>query len=37
MWKNGELTAVAAMKKLELSSSTFYRMVKQYESESKHI
>ncbi len=37
MWKNGEFTAVAAMKKLELSSSTFYRMVKQYESESKHI
>ena len=37
MWKNGEFTAVAAMKKLELSSSTFYRMGKQYERESKHI
>ncbi len=37
LWKNGELTAVAAIKKLELSSSTFYRMVKQYESESERI
>lgn len=37
LWKNGELTAVAAIKKLGLSSSTFYRMVKQYESESKSV
>ena len=36
LWKKGEITAVAAMKKLGLSSSTFYRMVKQHESESKH-
>lgn len=34
-WKHGELTAVAAMKELGLSSSSFYRMVHQYESESK--
>lgn len=37
LWKKGEITAVAAMKKLDLSSSTFYRMVKQHESESQHI
>lgn len=37
LWKKGEIIAVAAMKKLDLSSSTFYRMVKQHESESQHI
>ena len=30
LWKSGELTAKAAMKQLHLSSSSFYRMVKQY-------
>lgn len=35
-WKRKEITAVRAMKKLKLSSSTFYRMVKQYEAESKN-
>ena len=29
-WKSGELTAKEAMKQLHLSSSSFYRMVKQY-------
>lgn len=34
-WKRKEITAVGAMRKMKLSSSTFYRMVKQYEIESK--
>lgn len=34
-WKRKEITAVGAMRKMKLSSSTFYRMVKQYEAESK--
>ena len=34
-WKRKEITAVEAMRKMKLSSSTFYRMVKQYEAESK--
>ena len=34
-WKRKEITAVEAMKKMNLSSSTFYRMVRQYESASK--
>lgn len=34
-WKNEKMTAVQAMKVLNLSSSTFYRMVKQHESVSK--
>lgn len=34
-WKQKEITAVEAMKKMKLSSSTFYRMVRQYESASK--
>lgn len=33
-WKGGEITAKTARSRLELSSSTFYRMVKQYESKS---
>ena len=37
LWKNGELTAVKARNELDLSSSTFYRMVRQYEGESKGI
>ena len=32
-WKNNELTAVNAMKLLNLKSNTFYRRVKEYESE----
>lgn len=32
-WKNNELTAVNAMKSLDLKSNTFYRRVKEYESE----
>lgn len=31
-WKNDEYTAVEARKRLNLSHSTFYRMVKRYES-----
>lgn len=34
-WKSGSITAVSAMKKLNLSSSTFYRMVRKYEAVSK--
>lgn len=30
-WKNGELTAKAAMRDLGLSASSFYRMVRKYE------
>lgn len=36
-WKRKEITAVEAMRKLHLSSSTFYRMVGQYENMSKHV
>lgn len=32
-WKNGEITAVKAKDMLHLSSSTFYRMVRIYESD----
>jgi hypothetical protein len=31
-WKAGELTAVAAMKVLEMNRNTFYRRVKEYEA-----
>lgn len=31
-WKEGKITAVQAIRELELSSSTFYRMVQKYES-----
>ncbi|GJG92712.1 DNA recombinase [Clostridioides difficile] len=31
-WKNNEVTAVKAMKLLDLKSNTFYRRVKEYES-----
>lgn len=30
-WKNGEMTATQAMRKLHMSHSTFYRVVKKYE------
>lgn len=30
LWTRGEITAVKAMKRLDLTSSTFYRRVKQY-------
>lgn len=33
IWKKGNLTAKQAMTRLNLSSSTFYRMVKQYEQD----
>lgn len=36
-WKKQEITAVGAMKLLNLTSSTFYRMVRQYESISKSL
>ena len=36
-WKRKEITAVEAMGQLHLSSSTFYRMVGQYESMSKRV
>ena len=36
-WKRKEITAVKAMKRLHLSSSTFYRMVGQYESMPKRV
>lgn len=31
-WKSGEITAVQAMKELDLKPNTFYRRVKEYES-----
>lgn len=31
-WKNGELTAVAAMKQLDMTRPTFYRRVNEYEA-----
>lgn len=31
-WKNGEVTAVAAMERLGLKRATFYKLVKEYES-----
>ena len=31
LWKEGKITAVEAMKRLDLKSSTFYRKVKHYE------
>lgn len=36
-WKKKEITAVQARKELGLTSSTFYRMVRQFESESKGV
>lgn len=36
-WKDGEITARGAMKKLKLSGSSFYRMVKRYESGEQEI
>ena len=30
-WKAGEITAVAAMERLQLSKATFYRKVKDHE------
>lgn len=35
MWKNEEITAVEAMKRLNLKPNTFYRRVKKWEEESK--
>lgn len=32
LWKSGEITAVKAMKELDLKKTTFYRLVKEYES-----
>ena len=34
-WKQGNITARAAMQKLGLSANTFYRRVKEYEEETK--
>ncbi|WP_102707272.1 recombinase family protein [Terribacillus saccharophilus] len=36
LWKSGEITAVTAMKELDLKKTTFYRLVKEYETE-EHI
>lgn len=36
-WKRNEITAVKAMQEMGLSSSTFYRMVRKYESGSKGV
>lgn len=30
LWRKGEITAVEAMKRLDMKSSTFYRKVKEY-------
>ena len=35
LWKSGEITAVAAMKRLKLKPNTFYRRVKEFENNSK--
>lgn len=32
LWKSGEITAVKAMTNLDLNKTTFYRLVKEYES-----
>ncbi|MFB1100446.1 recombinase family protein [Terribacillus sp. JSM ZJ617] len=32
LWKSGEITAVTAMKELDLKKTTFYRLVKEYEN-----
>ena len=34
-WKKSEITAKTAMKKMHLSRTTFYKMVKQWESREK--
>lgn len=31
-WKQGEITAITAMKKLDMKANTFYRRVKEYEN-----
>ena len=36
-WKQGQITAVQCYKQLGISSSTFYRLVREYESEEKAI
>ncbi len=36
-WKSGKYTAKSAMKKLGMASTSFYRAVKQYESEPKRV
>lgn len=35
LWKNNELTAVEFMRKLDLKKNTFYKVLKEYEQESK--
>ena len=35
LWRSGEITAVAAMKRLKLKPNTFYRRVKEFENNSK--
>ncbi|WP_404337972.1 recombinase family protein [Planococcus rifietoensis] len=32
LWKSGEITAVIAMRELDLKKTTFYRLVREYES-----
>jgi len=36
-WKAGDMKAVTAMKRLNLSKNTFYRFVKEYKKEQKEI
>jgi hypothetical protein len=36
-WKLGEMTAVKAMQEIGVKKTTFYRLVKGYEKESKNI
>jgi DNA invertase Pin-like site-specific DNA recombinase len=36
-WKAGEMTAFKAMEKIDLKKTTFYRLVKQYESDLKSV
>ncbi|OIK14209.1 DNA recombinase [Bacillus sp. MUM 116] len=36
-WKSGEMTAVKAMKEIGVRKTTFYKLVKEYERESKSI
>jgi DNA-binding NtrC family response regulator len=37
IWRQGEITAVEAMKRLGMKSSTFYNKVREYENRQKSI
>ena len=36
-WKAGEMTAVKAMEELNVKKTTFYKLVKEYESDIKKV